>query len=70
MAMVIRYAPRSLKPMTISVDALAAKLRDNEPPIFVRIAEEEVLLDFRTIGEDETKTIELAIRAIFSQHSK
>jgi seryl-tRNA(Sec) selenium transferase len=56
--------------MTISVDALAAKLRDNEPPIFVRIAEEEVLLDFRTIGEDETRTIELAIRAIFSQHSK
>lgn len=57
----------SLKPIEISVDAFAAKLRDNEQPIFVRIAEDEVLLDFRTIGEDETKIVEEAVRKIFTK---
>jgi L-seryl-tRNA(Ser) seleniumtransferase len=55
----------SLKPQTISVDSLATKFRENEPPIFARIADDEVLLDLRTIREDETKTIEEAIKKVF-----
>lgn len=55
----------SLKPQTISADSLAAKLRENEPPIFARIADDEVLLDLRTIGEDETQVVEEAIKKVF-----
>ena len=56
----------SLKPQTMSAETLAAKLRENEPPIFARIADDEVLLDLRTIREDETKIVEGAIKGIFS----
>jgi len=56
----------ALKPQTMSAESLAAKLRDNEPPIFARIADDEVLLDLRTIREDETKVVEMAIKDIFS----
>lgn len=55
----------ALTPKIMSADWLAAKLRENEPPIFARIAEDEVLLDVRTIGEDEAGTIEQAIKTIF-----
>jgi len=54
----------ALKPLHISAEELAAKLRENDPPIFTRIADDEVLLDLRTIGEDETRTVEQAIRTI------
>ncbi len=56
----------SLKSQTMSAESLAAKLRDNEPPIFARIDDDEVLLDLRTIRDDETKVIEGAIKSIFS----
>jgi len=56
----------ALKPQTMSAESLAAKLRDNEPPIFARIADDEVFLDLRTIREDETKVVENAINDIFS----
>ncbi len=56
----------ALKPQTMSADSLAAKLREHEPPIFARIADDEVLLDFRTIREDETKAVENAIKNIFA----
>ena len=56
----------SLKPQTMSAESLAAKLRENEPPIFARIDDDEVLLDLRTIREDETKVVERVIKGIFS----
>ena len=56
----------SLKPQNMSAESLAAKLRDFEPPIFARINNDEVLLDLRTIREDETKVVEEAIKEIFS----
>jgi L-seryl-tRNA(Ser) seleniumtransferase len=55
----------SLKPQTTSADSLAARLRENEPPIFARIADDEVLLDLRTIREDEVKIVEKTIKNIF-----
>ncbi len=55
----------ALKPQMMSADSLAAKLRENEPPIFARIDDDEVLLDLRTIREDETKVVEEAITNIF-----
>ena len=56
----------SLKPLAISAEALGLKLRENDPPIFSRITDDEVLLDFRTIGEEEIKTVEYAIKKNFN----
>ena len=55
----------ALKPIHISAEECAAKLRENDPPIFTRNADNEVLLDLRTIQGNEKKTIEQAIRTIF-----
>ncbi len=57
----------SLKPLTISAEELASKLRANEPPIFSRISGNEVQLDFRTIHISEIKTVEKALKSIFSE---
>ncbi|OGB65652.1 MAG: L-seryl-tRNA(Sec) selenium transferase [Caldithrix sp. RBG_13_44_9] len=56
----------SLRPQTMSAESLSALLRAYEPPIFSRIVKDELLLDFRTIKENEIKTVEKAIQKIFS----
>jgi L-seryl-tRNA(Ser) seleniumtransferase len=56
----------SLRPKIMSAEALGARLRAYEPPIFSRIFKDELLLDFRTIREDEIGIVEEAIREIFS----
>jgi len=43
---------------------LSKRLRDLEPPIIGRIKDERVLLDMRTVGDDELKTIREALRSI------
>lgn len=55
----------SLKPRTMTAESLALKLREFDPPIFSRIANDEVLLDFRTMRDNETKVVEEAIKGIF-----
>ncbi len=42
-----------LKPRTFSVEELAKELRHNHPPIFARVQNDAVLLDYRTIQEEE-----------------
>jgi L-seryl-tRNA(Ser) seleniumtransferase len=44
--------------------ALAAALRSFEPPVFARISEGKVLLDFRTILPDEEKMILVAVESL------
>jgi L-seryl-tRNA(Ser) seleniumtransferase len=41
----------------ISAAALAERLRKNDPPVIVRVKEEEVLLDLRTVEEKEENLI-------------
>ncbi len=43
----------TLKPDHGSVHHLEEKLREDTPPIIARVSKEEVLLDVRTIGDDE-----------------
>ena len=57
----------SLKPKTMSAEELGDRLRAYEPPIFTRIFKDELLMDIRTIGKDEIKTVEEAIGVIFSR---
>ena len=43
----------TLKPDHGSVQQLERRLREGKPPIIARVSKEEVLLDVRTIGDDE-----------------
>jgi len=47
----------TLKPDHGSVHQLEEKLREGKPPIIARVSKEEVLLDVRTIGDDEGNLI-------------
>jgi L-seryl-tRNA(Ser) seleniumtransferase len=48
----------------LNAQQIANKLRDNEPPIIVRIKSDKVLLDFRTIEEDQIDSIVYAFEQI------
>jgi L-seryl-tRNA(Ser) seleniumtransferase len=54
----VRVSSRALTP-----DALAARLRQHDPPIVARIAADRVLLDPRTISSAEVATVAAAVRA-------
>jgi L-seryl-tRNA(Ser) seleniumtransferase len=51
----------ALRPLRISAAALEERLRKNETPVIARIKEEEVLLDLRTVAEEEEKPLVKAI---------
>jgi L-seryl-tRNA(Ser) seleniumtransferase len=44
-----------------SADELAARLRSNDPPIIVRVEEGRVLLDLRTVFEEQDAEIAAAL---------
>jgi hypothetical protein len=50
----------------MSDDDLARNLRSGSPPIFTRIQQGAVLLDFRTIQPDEDAAVENALRNLLS----
>jgi L-seryl-tRNA(Ser) seleniumtransferase len=54
----VRVSARHLTP-----DALAARLRQHDPPIVARIAADRVVLDPRTIAPDELAPVAAAVRA-------
>ena len=45
-------------------EALDARLRAGQPPIIGRIADDRLLLDFRTVGDDENGMIVTALKAL------
>jgi L-seryl-tRNA(Ser) seleniumtransferase len=45
------------EPSGPSADALDARLRRASPPVIARIAEDRLLLDVRTLGEDDLPAI-------------
>jgi L-seryl-tRNA(Ser) seleniumtransferase len=47
----------TLKPNHGSVHQLEKRLREGNPPIIARVSKEEILLDVRTIGDDEGNLI-------------
>jgi L-seryl-tRNA(Ser) seleniumtransferase len=54
----------------LSADELASRLRRYDPPIFTRIRNDRVLIDFRTLLDDEHKTIVEALVKIATSFSK
>jgi L-seryl-tRNA(Ser) seleniumtransferase len=53
----------ALRPAAISAEELGAKLRRHEPPIIARIEPDQVLLDLRTVFDDEEAHILHAIQS-------
>lgn len=56
----------SLQSEKMNAKEVATRLRDNTPPIFARIEQDRVLLDMRTVYDDEVIIIAVAIGKIFS----
>ncbi len=54
----------AIKPHHISAQDLAKRLRQNQPPIFGRVHEDSLLLDFRTIFRNEHRIILQAFKDI------
>lgn len=49
---------------SLSLDDVAQRLRDNEPPIFTRVQRERVLFDVRTLQEGEADEIVAALKQL------
>jgi L-seryl-tRNA(Ser) seleniumtransferase len=47
----------AVKPHKVRIEALEAELRNQDPPIIARISDDQLILDLRTIQEDELRTI-------------
>lgn len=56
----------SVKPVHISVNTLEKKLRSGNPPVIVRVRENAVLIDARTVQDKEVKTLVQCIVSCFS----
>jgi L-seryl-tRNA(Ser) seleniumtransferase len=56
-----------LKPDTLSAENLALALRQHQPPVFPRVQKDAVLLDFRTIQEQEDKVVLEALLTALKQ---
>jgi hypothetical protein len=50
-----------VRPLALSAEDAAKKLRYNNPPIFARVHKEKVLFDFRTIQPDEDLIVQEAL---------
>jgi L-seryl-tRNA(Ser) seleniumtransferase len=51
----------SVRPLALSAEDAAKKLRHNNPPIFARVHREKLLFDFRTIQPDEDSVVQEAL---------
>jgi L-seryl-tRNA(Ser) seleniumtransferase len=56
----------ALSPTRVSATALERRLRHGKPPVVVRIKENEVLLDLRTVAKEEEKVLINALTAALS----
>ncbi len=57
----------SIKPISFSVNTLEEKLRTGEPPIISRIQKNELLLDMRTVSDEEIPLLASGIEKALSQ---
>jgi L-seryl-tRNA(Ser) seleniumtransferase len=56
-----------VKPTALSVESLARSLRHHQPAVFPRVQNDAVLLDFRTIQEQEDKVVLGALIAVLKE---
>jgi L-seryl-tRNA(Ser) seleniumtransferase len=58
-----------VKPKALSADSLARLLRHHQPAVFPRVQDDAVLLDFRTIQENEDSVVLDALLAALQKGS-
>jgi L-seryl-tRNA(Ser) seleniumtransferase len=56
----------ALKPIDFSVNRLEKKLREVDPPIISRISKDELILDMRTVSDEETPLLAAGIEEALS----
>jgi L-seryl-tRNA(Ser) seleniumtransferase len=59
----------TLRPARGSATDLEARLRGGAPPVLVRIQEDRILLDLRTIADSEEPVLLQALRSALTQRS-
>jgi L-seryl-tRNA(Ser) seleniumtransferase len=52
----------AIRPLTLSAASLEERLRKSDPPVIARVKEEEVLLDLRTVAEEEEAVLLEAVK--------
>jgi L-seryl-tRNA(Ser) seleniumtransferase len=57
----------SIKPLDFSVNSLEENLRKGDPPIISRISKEELILDMRTIFDEEIPLLAVGIKKALKQ---
>jgi L-seryl-tRNA(Ser) seleniumtransferase len=57
----------SIKPDTLSVNDLERNLREGDPPVLSRISRDEVILDMRTVFDEEIPALAAAIQQALAQ---
>ncbi len=57
----------AISSISISADKLALKLRLAVPPVFTRIEEDRVIIDARTVADDEIRMIRTACRQVLEE---
>ncbi len=60
----------AIKPLDLSVNSLEENLRKGEPPIISRISKEELLLDMRTVFDEEIPLLAQVIERALMQMAK
>ena len=57
----------AIRPLGISAASLEERLRRNRPPVIARVKEEEVLLDLRTVAEEEEEVLLEAVKRALNE---
>lgn len=57
----------AIRPLTLSAASLEERLRKSAPPVIARVKEEEVLLDLRTVAEEEEATLLEAVKKALNE---
>jgi L-seryl-tRNA(Ser) seleniumtransferase len=57
----------AIRPLRLSAAALEERLRRSEPPVVARVKEEEVLLDLRTVAEEEEADLLEAVKKALNE---
>ncbi len=57
----------AIKPIDFSVNDLERNLRDGDPPVISRISRDEVILDMRTVFDDEIPLVALGVEKALCQ---
>jgi L-seryl-tRNA(Ser) seleniumtransferase len=60
----------AIKPLDFSVNDLEKKLRKVEPPIISRISKDELILDMRTVLDEEIPLLALGLEKALGQITK